>query len=87
MVVAADIEIEFAVLYKICRELGNMHHLGGFGIFKFSAGYGRHRFFHKIGRTIHCIHILIDYPPHVTTLSAENPFNAQSFGLGIHFCV
>jgi len=84
MIVAGWVQIEFAVFDQIGGKLGDMHHFSGFGIFKFGPGNGIHRLFHKIGGTVHGIHVLVDDTPHVTAFSAQNPFDAQPLGLGIH---
>jgi len=64
-----------------------VNHLGGFGVFEFGTGNGVDRFFQKIRRAVHGIHILVDHPPHVTALATEDPFNPQALGFHIHLGV
>ena len=84
IVVAAGVQIQFTVFDKIRGKFREMNHFGGFGVFEFCAGDGRHWFFQKISRPVHGIHVLVDDPPHVSAFPAKYPFDPKTLGLGIH---
>jgi hypothetical protein len=85
VVVAAGVQLQLAVLDQVGRKLRDVHHLGGFGVLEFGAGDGDDRFFKKIGRPVHGVHVLVDHPPHVAALAAQDPFDPQALGLHVHF--
>src|SRR5271169_1923669 len=61
-----------------------MDHLHRFCLFKNRTGNRRLWNFQKIRRPVPCIHILGEYPPHVSALSAEYPLYAETLGLCIY---
>ena len=60
-----------------------MNHLCGFGIFEAGARDRRDRLLQEISRAVHRVHVLVNDPPHVAALAAENPLDAKAFRFGI----
>ena len=85
MVVPGLVQIELLVPDQVGHELHEMDHLRGLGVLEDGPRDGRLRNFQEVGRPIQRIHVLIDDPPHVPALAADDPFDTQPFGFGVHF--
>ena len=83
VVVAAGVQLQFAVVDQVGDELHDVDHLGGPGVLEDRAGDRRDRHFQEIGRAVHGVHVLVQHPPHVAALAAEDPLDPQPLGLGV----
>ena len=84
MVVTAGIELQLTMVDEIRSELDNVCHLRAAGIVEPGSGDGRNRHLEEVGGTVHGVHILVDDPPHVAAFAAQDPFDAQPLGFGVH---
>ncbi len=79
VVVAARVELQLAVLDQVGGELADVHHLRGPGILEPRAGDRARPAPQEVGRAVHGVHVLVEHPPHVAALAAEDPLHPSRF--------
>merc|ERR1711879_927964 len=84
MIISAGIKFQLIVLHEVSCELCDVNHLGLTCVLKHGTGDRALGNFKEVRRTVHGIHVLVDNTPHMTALTAENPFCSEAFSFGIH---
>ena len=87
MAVAALVELELVVLDQIGGKLADVDHLGRGSVVEHGSGDRRFRNLEEVGRSVHGVHILMQHPPHMAALAAEDELDAEALGLGVHLGV
>ena len=80
LIIPTRIQVQFVVLDQIRGKFANVNHFVGFGALENGAGDRRFGQLEKVSRAIHGVHVLVTHPPHVATLSTDDPLHPARYG-------